>query len=81
MSQWHSRELQELIQSSGANPEKGLTDQEPAQRLARYGMNKLVEETQIRFLAILKEEITEPMILLLIFVGALYSVLGSITDA
>jgi Ca2+-transporting ATPase len=81
MSQWHSRELQELIQSSGANPEKGLTDHEAAQRLARYGMNKLVEETQIRFLAILKEEITEPMILLLIFVGVLYSVLGSITDA
>ena len=81
MSQWHSRELQELIQSSGANPEKGLTDQEAAQRLARYGMNKLVEETQIRFLAILKEEIAEPMILLLIFVGVLYSVLGSITDA
>jgi Ca2+-transporting ATPase len=81
MSQWHSRELQELIKSSGANPEKGLTDQEATQRLARYGMNKLVEETQIRFLAILKEEITEPMILLLIFVGVLYSVLGSITDA
>jgi Ca2+-transporting ATPase len=81
MNQWHSREPQELIQSSGVNPETGLTDQEAAQRLARYGMNRLVEETEIRFLAILKEEITEPMILLLIVVGVLYSVLGSITDA
>jgi len=81
MSQWHSRELQELIQSSGVNPETGLTDQEAAQRLSTYGRNRLVEETQIRFLAILKEEITEPMILLLIAVGVLYSVLGSITDA
>jgi Ca2+-transporting ATPase len=81
MSQWHSRELQELIQSSGANPETGLTDQEAAQRLTTYGTNRLVEETQVRFLAILKEEITEPMILLLIAVGVLYSVLGSITDA
>jgi Ca2+-transporting ATPase len=81
MSQWHSRELQELIQSSGVNPETGLTDQEAAQRLVRYGMNRLVEETEIRFLAILKEEVTEPMILLLIAVGVLYSVLGSLADA
>jgi Ca2+-transporting ATPase len=81
MKQGHSQELQELIQSSGVNPETGLTDQEAAQRLSKYGMNRLVEETEIQFLAILKEEITEPMILLLIAVGVLYSVLGSITDA
>jgi Ca2+-transporting ATPase len=81
MSQWHSRELQELIQSSGVNPETGLTDQEAAQRLTRYGLNRLVEETEIRFLAILKEEITEPMILLLLAVGVIYSVLGSLTDS
>ena len=81
MGKWHSRELQELIQSSGVNPETGLTDQEAAQRLSRYGMNRIVTETGIRFLAILKEEITEPMILLLIAVGVLYSVLGSLTDS
>jgi Ca2+-transporting ATPase len=81
MSQWHSRELQELIQSSGANPEAGLTDQEAAQRLATYGMNRLVEETEIRFLTILREEITEPMIILLMVVGVVYSILGSLTDA
>ena len=81
LKEGHSQELQDIIQSSGVNPETGLTDQEAAQRLAQYGTNKLVEETEIRFLAILKEEITEPMILLLIAVGVLYSVLGSITDA
>ena len=80
MSQWHSRELQEIIQS-GVNPEIGLTDQEAERRLSQYGTNRLTEETEIRFLAILKEEITEPMILLLIAVGVLYSILGSITDA
>ncbi len=81
MIQWHSRELQELIQSSGVNPETGLTDQEAAQRLDKYGPNRLVEEREIHFLAILKEEITEPMILLLIAVGVLYSILGNLTDA
>ncbi len=81
MSRWHSQELQELIQSSGVNPETGLTNQQAEQRLSTYGMNRLVEETEIRFLAILKEEITEPMILLLIAVGVIYSVLGNLTDS
>jgi len=81
MSQSHSRELQDIIQSSGVNPETGLTDQEAAQRLTKYGPNRLVEEREIHFLAILKEEITEPMILLLIVVGVLYSILGNLTDA
>jgi Ca2+-transporting ATPase len=44
-------------------------------------MNKLVEEKEIRFLGILREEVTEPMILLLIAVGVLYSVWGSLTDS
>jgi Ca2+-transporting ATPase len=81
MSQWHSRETEELIRLSGVNPEKGLTDQEAAQRLSKYGKNTLVEQREIRFLGILKEEVTEPMILLLIAVGVLYSFLGSLSDA
>ena len=81
MSQAHSKETQELARTLGVNPEKGLTDQEAAVRLNQYGKNSLVEERQIRFLGILREEITEPMILLLIAVGVLYSILGSLTDA
>jgi Ca2+-transporting ATPase len=40
-----------------------------------------MEETEIRFLSILREEITEPMIVLLMVVGVVYSILGSLTDA
>ena len=76
MSQWHSKPIQDLIQESDVSPEKGLTDQEAAMRLNQYGKNSLVEEKEIRFLGILREEITEPMILLLIVVGVLYSILG-----
>ena len=81
LSQSHSKNQQELIRSLDVNPEKGLTDQEAAIRLNQYGKNSLVEEKEIRFLGILREEITEPMILLLIAVGVLYSILGSLTDA
>ena len=80
-SQSHSKNPQELIRSLGVNPDRGLTEQEAAQRLNQYGKNSLVEEHEIRFLGILREEITEPMILLLMAVGVLYSVLGSLTDA
>jgi Ca2+-transporting ATPase len=81
MSLPHSKNKQELLRSSGVDPDKGLTDQDAAQRLTQHGKNSLVEEQEIRFLGILREEITEPMILLLIAVGVLYSILGSLTDA
>jgi Ca2+-transporting ATPase len=81
LSQSYSKKPQELLRSLGVNPEKGLTAQEAAMRLNQYGKNSLVEEKEIRFLGILREEITEPMILLLIAVGVLYSILGSLTDA
>jgi len=81
MSQWHSKQTQQVIQESEVNPDRGLSEEEAAQRLNTYGKNSLVEEQQVRFLRILKEEITEPMILLLIAVGVLYSFLGSLTDA
>ncbi|MBT0158989.1 cation-transporting P-type ATPase [Candidatus Bathyarchaeota archaeon A05DMB-2] len=73
--------MQEVIQSLGVNPATGLTDNEAAKRLKKYGANRLVVEPEIRFLDILREEITEPMIILLLAVGVLYSVLGTLTDA
>jgi Ca2+-transporting ATPase len=81
MSQAHSKDPEELIRSLGVNPEQGLTDHEAALRLRQFGKNSLIEEREIRFLGILREEITEPMILLLTAVGVLYSILGSLTDA
>jgi Ca2+-transporting ATPase len=81
LSQPYTKPPQEAVSALGSSAEKGLTEQEAAARLHRYGENRLVEEQQIRFLGILQEEMTEPMILLLIAVGVLYSFLGSLTDA
>ncbi|MFB3889649.1 MAG: cation-translocating P-type ATPase [Candidatus Bathyarchaeia archaeon] len=81
MSQPHVQQPQDVAQQLGMNPDKGLSDQEAAKRLAQYGPNRLVQEREIRFLAILREEITEPMILLLIAVGVLYSIWGSLEDS
>lgn len=79
MSQWHSKKTQELTQESGVDPQVGLTGEEAALRLKKYGENKLVEERKISFLGILKEEIMEPMILLLFAIGVIYSILGFTT--
>src|SRR4030042_1408210 len=82
MSQWHSKNANEATRSLDVDAETGLTNEEAAQRLAKTGPNKLVEEREIRFLAILREEITEPMILLLLTVGVLYGILDpNIADA
>ena len=79
MSQPHAQQPHQVISALGSSSERGLTDQEAAARLNQYGKNSLVQEHEIRFLDILKEEITEPMILLLLAIGVLYSVLGVLT--
>ncbi|MDD5341259.1 MAG: cation-transporting P-type ATPase [Patescibacteria group bacterium] len=59
----------------------GLTTAEAKNRLEKYGPNLLKKHKEVRFLGIAKEEITEPMILLLIFVGVIYSIWGKVEDA
>ena len=81
MSQWHSKQAQEIINDAEVNPEMGLTDEEAAKRLNQYGKNNLTEEHRVKFLEIFREEITEPMILLLFAIGILYSVLGFVTGS
>jgi Ca2+-transporting ATPase len=59
----------------------GLSDSEARERLARYGPNRLTRPWEITLLGIAKEEITEPMILLLLAVGFFYTLLASFADA
>ena len=59
----------------------GLSTSEAKSRLARFGPNRLAKPYQVKFWAIAKEEVTEPMILLLLGVGIVYSVWGKLEDA
>ncbi len=78
--QGHSQRAQDIVQALGTNPQTGLSTQEASERLSKLGPNRLVQEKPIRFLGILREGITEPMILLLITVGVLYSIWGELID-
>jgi Ca2+-transporting ATPase len=60
---------------------QGLNAQEARTQLAKYGPNEIYKPEKISFLGIAREEVTEPMILLLIFAGIAYSVLGELRDA
>ncbi len=59
----------------------GLSALEAQKRLAEFGPNRLARPYEVKFLAIVKEEVTEPMILVLLGVGVVYSLWGKLEDA
>jgi Ca2+-transporting ATPase len=65
----------------GKGMHSGLSEQEAEVRLGRFGPNRIAKPREITFLGIAKEEITEPMILLLLAVGVFYTIFGKLDDA
>jgi Ca2+-transporting ATPase len=59
----------------------GLSNTEAKKRLEKYGLNQIVKPREVHFLSIVREEIVEPMILLLIVVAFFYTIWGSLGDA
>ncbi|WP_434512032.1 cation-translocating P-type ATPase [Desulfitobacterium sp. AusDCA] len=68
----------ELLNSNASN---GLSNQEAERRKQRFGSNLLPESPGKPWWKEILEELTEPMILLLLVVGILYVFLGEIRDA
>jgi len=67
---------------NGSRPQaQGLSASEARERLERFGPNRLAKPYEVKFWDIVKEEVTEPMILLLLGVGVVYSVWGKLEDA
>ncbi len=59
----------------------GLTSAEAQKRLLEFGPNQMYKPEKVSFFGIAKQEITEPMILLLFVVGIVYSIWGKLDDA
>ncbi len=64
-----------------SNGNVGLTVTQAASQFAHHGPNRLFTPAPVSFWRIAAEEITEPMILLLLAVGFFYSLWGEISDA
>jgi Ca2+-transporting ATPase len=77
---WHALEA-EVVMSSLGTSHNGLSEEEAASRLSGHGHNVLSKGDEVKWWRVALEEITEPMIILLLIIGVLYSILGEPEDA
>ncbi|MCK6580137.1 MAG: cation-translocating P-type ATPase [Anaerolineae bacterium] len=73
---WHTSDAQDVLQDLTSHLEVGLSSVEAQARVVRYGANELVEAKLTSPLAILWEQITGPLVLLLIFAAVISAFLG-----
>lgn len=75
---WYLMEGAQVAQQVGVDPLQGLSDAEITQRQARYGKNELIEGKIKTPLAILWEQLTAPLVVILIFAAVVSAFLGEI---
>ncbi|NWF70571.1 MAG: cation-translocating P-type ATPase [Chloroflexi bacterium] len=73
---WHTLDASAVLDEWKSNPEQGLSTDEIQRRLAQYGPNELIERKLKSPWAILWEQITNPLVLLLIFAAGVSALLG-----
>ncbi len=78
---WHTLTVQDITARFSVDSTTGLDEDEAYKRLAQFGPNQLREAKQESLWEVFLEEIREPMILLLLITGILYSVWGKLADA
>jgi Ca2+-transporting ATPase len=64
---WHLLGAQRVLEQLEVDPEQGLTEVETEQRRNQYGANELTERGAKGPLVILWEQLTAPMVLILVF--------------
>lgn len=73
---WHTQSQADALAWLEASPESGLSENEAVARLERYGLNELVEKPVKSPLVILWEQMTNPLVLLLIVAAVISAFLG-----
>ncbi|MFN8418296.1 MAG: HAD-IC family P-type ATPase [Anaerolineae bacterium] len=73
---WHTLDADQVTRQLGIDVTTGLANSEAARRLEHYGTNELVEKGLKSPLAILWEQITGPLVLLLIGAAIVSALLG-----
>ncbi len=77
---WHTKKLEEVYQIVNTS-EKGLGDTEAAKRLKENGRNELRSKPPKTLLQMLKEQILDPMVCILIVAAIISAVLQEWTEA
>ncbi|MEN6570810.1 MAG: cation-transporting P-type ATPase [Anaerolineaceae bacterium] len=68
----------DLLQS---DPSSGLDNAAAAERITQYGVNSLTADKKVSFWKEFFEELSEPMVLMLLVTGVLYTIWGELSDA
>jgi Ca2+-transporting ATPase len=77
---WHTLSAQEVSDHFDVDSHTGMSAEEARRRLDRYGPNRLREQEEESLWDVFWEEIREPMILLLLVTGVLYTIWGGWAD-
>jgi P-type Ca2+ transporter type 2C len=81
MEDWYRLDAQEVIEKLGTNPEKGLQDADIARLQDEHGLNELIETGIKSPWAILWEQLTGIMVVILIISAVISIFLREYTDA
>src|SRR4030042_2555219 len=81
MAEPWSQTKEKVMESLTSDVKNGLSSGEADRRLKQFGSNQLVKERRVTFWGVFREEVTEPMILLLFVVGIIYAIWGETRDA
>ena len=77
---WHSQKIEEVL-SALETSEEGLSDAEAAERLRKDGPNTLRSKPPKKISQMLKEQLLDPMVLILIGASFFSAVLREWTEA
>jgi Ca2+-transporting ATPase len=73
---WHTQEAAAILEQLAVTVDAGLSDPEVQKRLSQYGTNELTERGLKSPWVILREQLTNPLVLLLIFAAIISALLG-----
>ncbi|HWP57708.1 MAG TPA: cation-translocating P-type ATPase [Candidatus Acidoferrales bacterium] len=78
---WHAIEIGALLKELDTDPRQGLSAEEAARRLEKYGYNELKEEDRASPLALFLNQFKNTLIVILLAATALSALVGEIVDA
>ncbi|MDO3677657.1 calcium-translocating P-type ATPase, SERCA-type [Paenibacillus ehimensis] len=78
---WYQMSTEEILQSSGTEPSKGLTMEESEKRLAAYGKNELAEGQGVSPVTLFLNQFKDFMVLVLAGATLISGLLGEYLDA
>ncbi len=73
---WYTLSIDDVKSQLNTNPDKGLDDDEAQRRLEQYGPNEIVDKGAKNPLLILWEQITDPLVIVLLVAALVSGVLG-----